>query len=87
MTTRYQEKHYEDAARILREHKGCCKTEWVADDFADLFAANNPPTCRVCGESAAGAPPPCERYDGHHEWTGGFDREQFLSACGLESEG
>ncbi len=47
MTTRYQKRHYEDVARLLRE-----RSEHIFDeplvrqvieiDFADLFAADNP---------------------------------------------
>ena len=96
MTTRYQEKHYEDVARILslrRAPKAGGKLghilnvglAGVAVGFADLFAADNgPPLCTYCGD-AKGTTAICTKVE--HNFKGGFDREQFLEACGLESEG
>ncbi len=43
----------------------------IVDTFADLFAADNPPAC----------------IEGQCPSHGGFNRERFLTACGLESEG
>lgn len=77
---RYTEEHYKDVAHILKHH---CQPPYsgplpphLARDFADLFAADNPPTCQV----------------GHHDGpcgavclVGGFDRERFLEACGVEA--
>ena len=91
---RYTEEQYGDVARVLstarervnyteglvleqmprvREH-----LQFVAEDFAALFTADNPPVCEVgsnhgpddiCG-------PACLR--------GGFDCAEFLRDCGLE---
>ncbi len=72
MTTRYQKSQIEDVARILvREGSGSTfgPVRNIALDFADLFAADNPPA-----------------WDSN-KLVGGFDRERFLAACGLESEG
>ena len=89
MTTRYQEKHYEDVARIVRLER----TYWagLVDDaqaavaesvlsrwtrsLADIFAADNPPTCDFGYYPHTGSCP---------KW--GFDRERFLAACRLEPE-
>ncbi len=62
--------------------------EDIARDFADLFAADNPPTCTKCGVLCATqqAANYCadDAFEGeNHKWAGGFDREQFLAACGL----
>ncbi|KKM75854.1 hypothetical protein LCGC14_1386130 [marine sediment metagenome] len=56
----------------------------LAKDFADLFAADRPPSshCWTCGSSKE-AGFTCTRPDGEHRF-GGFDREHFLAACGLE---
>ena len=71
MTTRYQKRHYEDVAGLLRHtvthHPAGNSTAdgaviamtQVMVDFANLFAADNLL----------------------------FDRARFLAACGLESEG
>ena len=100
MTTRYQSKHYEDVARLLNKQPVASvgslyqAVKRMGEDFADLFAADNPRICNICrapkGETAlcfgsvlgrASNPP------GEHNFQGGFDRTQFLAACGLESEG
>ena len=106
MTTRYQEKHYEDVARILKTIWEChcnspydpnepecadCQTRnGMARTFADLFAADNPPYCIHCGAPAI-TDEVCASAGGRlydeHPFEGGFNREQFLAACGLESEG
>ena len=100
MTTRYQSEHYEDVARLLStvsvQHNSRLKAKGgmevvvqLISDFAGLFAADNPPDdyCGYCGVQ----PPfhvPClentEHSIYHHK---GFYRADFLSACGLESEG
>ena len=99
MTTRYRQEHYDDVATIVQCHcvrsclcERCCLVRGMASMFADLFAADNPRICNICrapkGETAlcfgsvlgrASNPP------GEHNFQGGFDREQFLAACGLES--
>ena len=79
MTTRYQEKHYEDVARILLEfillsHVSPMTSDLV-DSFADLFAADNPGACTIPYV-----------YHSHHvcQLAGGFNRARFLAACGIE---
>ena len=86
----YQEKHYEDVARILslrRAPKAGGKLghilnvglAGVAVGFADLFAADNPKRCTFHGDHNVGYSEDCIIT--------GFDREQFLAACGLKKEG
>lgn len=60
----------------------------IAYRFADLFAADNPISCMRCRTLKANTRRGvgCRYADEYHKWTGGFDREQFLTACGLESE-
>ena len=81
MTTRYQKRHYEDVASILLAHVGYVSRDLVSD-FADLFAVDNPQ--RFTAHIAC----PYNHSDGRdndcHIY--GFDREQFLAACGLEPE-
>ena len=74
--SRYSKEHYEDVARILSKDARTVEivTEDIARDFADLFAADNPPTCRWGSRHHVG---PCDLG-------GGFNREKFLTACGLE---
>ena len=70
---------------------GIAALKQVAYDFADLFTANNPRRCERCtapfprseGEVCMSA-----RYGtpGDHQFSG-FDRAEFLRACGVESEG
>jgi hypothetical protein len=94
MTTRYQKKHSEDVARILRDYLSKPTVGRVfhldrpniCQDFADLFAADNPPVCRYCRNTPRSAWSLCVGPS-THEYGGGFDRAQFLAACGLESEG
>ncbi|KKM91576.1 hypothetical protein LCGC14_1227140 [marine sediment metagenome] len=88
MTTRYQKSQIEDVARILSDAVGIasdcdrvdcgCKMESLAicKDFADLFAADNPPACQAFHGPG---------HDSSCKLAGGFNREQFLAACGLES--
>ena len=85
MTTRYQKSQIEDVARILRRRYYPLHRDKVvawrglADDFADLFAADNPPVCQVGSHYGPCTPTAC--------LIKGFDREQFLAAWGLEGEG
>ena len=80
--SRYTKEHYEDVAGLLRATKekfGRARVEskdiigTLAYSFAILFAADNPPVydCPECAGS-------------EDRLVGGFDREQFLTACGLE---
>ena len=59
-------------------------------DFADLFTADNPKCCIHCGY-VKGTTEICDSANGQlrdeHTFEYGFDREQFLAACGLKSEG
>ena len=101
MTTRYQKEHYEDVADVLlntnpvmrfdppysvRDSLQRATIVALIQGFADLFTADNPPVCGYCGRSDGGD---CwESPDHTHDsYVGGFNREQFLVACGLESEG
>ena len=98
MTTRYRDEHYTDVARLLHQHGWPLPTREVAAadcwhtlcaDFADLFAADNPnpDACLFCGEPRGPDPMCCSRDtpDTGHSYDGGFNRADFLSACGLES--
>lgn len=98
--SRYTREHYEDVARLLHaarekfsgtggtgEALGAIRT--LAHDFANLFAADNPPTCSKCGVLCATqqAVNYCadDAFAGrNHVWDGGFSRTDFLAACGLE---
>ena len=91
MTTRYQESQIKDVARIIEDlwlfpdaHEIISS---LAGDFANLFAVDNLPSsrCWTCGNTKEAAPI-CTRPDGDHRF-GGFNRERFLAACGLESGG
>ncbi len=84
--SRYSKKHYEDVARILGHHNGPYADVVVPHltrEFADLFAADNLPSthCWHCG-SNRNVVTDCTHVKHNY---GGFDREQFLAACGLES--
>ena len=91
--SRYTKEHYEDVARILRETvtdpppMRTAKETAIdfALDFADLFAADNPPSSRCwnCGDSKVALERICTRPNEGHRF-GGFNRKQFLEACGLE---
>jgi hypothetical protein len=96
MTTRYTQEHYEDVARIIASHvrpalnpstpAPYIQPRCLVDDFADLFAADNPP---VMGRCCDPVPPnefvaaECTNYI----VVSGFNRDRFLSACGLDYEG
>ena len=90
--SRYTKEHYEDVARLLRAHHlegNDCDVQDVVRAFADLFATDNPILCIYCGY-IKGTTEICDSADGRlrneHLFEGGFDREQFLAACGLEPE-
>ena len=97
--SRYSKEHYEDVAEVLSaytrdgpsntEYYGARQAQQITEDFADLFAADNPPYCINCGApaitdevcvSAGGRP-----YD-EHLFEGGFNSGRFLTACGLTTE-
>ncbi len=101
MTTRYQKSQIEDVARILHDAWGEAidvggmadryMTDTtvgnLAEDFADLFAVDNPPSCGYCGSFNDVADTRYARCPNGCEYERGFDRAKFLSACGLkESE-
>ena len=102
MTTRYQKSHYEDVAEILRHERdaglsglgsnmGSTAIACVMLEFADLFAADNPHLCADCNVRQGEEPTSGRCFEARnrrsHLFVGGFDRERFLTACGLESEG
>ena len=81
--SKYQEQHYEDIASFIADMLRCrfgvpggIGAYEAADYFAALFAADNPPMCNLP-----------DGHDGecNQKGEGGFDREWFLKACGLES--
>ncbi len=96
---RYRQEQYEDVANLLRGHNTATNDthklllQSLTLDFADLFAADNPPNCNICRApkeetalcfgAVLGA---ASKSPGKHDFAGGFDREQFLAACGLDSE-
>ncbi len=97
MTTRYQKRHYEDVAFILGCHTTAAGMDnekermkwlaWIANSFADLFAADNPDYCSHC-LVVKGTTEPCwDAYDKEHNFKGGFDHSAFLTACGLGDRG
>jgi hypothetical protein len=101
MTTRYQKSQIEDVARTLVNFWADPINRFsylhvppkLAQDFADLFAADNPPTCSICRlattdllEEAGCQYEPESGTTSQHDFEGGFDRERFLAACGLEQQ-
>lgn len=86
----YTKQHYEDIAKLIRDSWPEAVPEDInevilfslANKFADLFATDNPKRCDACG-SSMGTSTQCP-YNKDHLFEGGFDREQFLTACGLE---
>jgi len=50
--------------------------------FADLFAADNPETC--CGEPIDAVYDFCPQRGEAHRYEKGFNRAEFLRACGIE---
>lgn len=97
MSGRYTKQQYEDVARILVQRRvptvgeglgrirNAALTD-VANDFAALFAADNPPTCRHRDILGKSIPLDSIHGEGECEQTGGFNRDQFLEACGLETK-
>ncbi|KKN08696.1 hypothetical protein LCGC14_1053950 [marine sediment metagenome] len=83
--SRYTKEHYEGIAGLLAKYHA---SPGMCLDFADLFAADNPEVCRYCGDSPTAAKVRCVGHEGDpfHNFEGGFNREQFLEACGLETE-
>lgn len=85
--SRYTKQHYEDVAAILSRRLPQRFTV-IAEDFADLFATDNPDYCGYCGtpkDKIEG--PNCVERDQPllgHSYVKGFDRDKFLTACGLE---
>ena len=86
----YTKQHYDSIADLLSKndpsHPVMIQVKGICLDFANLFAADSPPICVGCG---------IRRGQNHHEnhpdvpgrlFIGGFDREQFLTACGLKPE-
>jgi len=75
-------------AELIQRTNGC-SIRYTASQFADLFAADNPPYCIHCGAPAI-TDEVCASAGGRlydeHLFEGGFNLEQFLAACGLESE-
>ncbi len=100
MTTRYQKSQIEDVATILRNamletidggkmasrYMDDTTVENLANDFDDLFAADNPPLCTLCYRPESTGRACSTASQRLHNFSGGFDRKQFLAACGLESE-
>ena len=98
--SRYTKEHYEDVARTIRlerEHweglpndaqtamAESILTHW-SNSLADLFAADNPPTCIDCGRPEGRPYGECTTrktlLKDEHRFMGGFNRKQFLAACG-----
>ncbi|KKL26926.1 hypothetical protein LCGC14_2390360 [marine sediment metagenome] len=87
IVSRYSKEHYEDVAKVLKENRawarqmdsthGRAVMASTIGQFAELFAADNPPVCQVGGHDGP-CTPAC--------LIGGFNREQFLTACGLATE-
>ncbi len=97
--SRYNKEHYEDMALFIKELPSPGSTpppvkaievvkRRIAERLADRFAADNPPTCIHCGRSGDEATGLCLGPQDYlnHEVGGGFNREQFLAACGLKME-
>jgi len=71
--SRYTKQHYGDVARLLKDY---ALPVSLINRFADLFAADNTKRCSFHGDHDTGYSEDCKIT--------GFDREQFLTACGLE---
>ena len=93
--SRYSKQQYEDVAGILRKYYsgiayGPEYSPGIASDFVSLFAADNPLVCIYCGY-IEGATEICDSADGRlrdeHLFEGDFDKDKFLMACGLTTEG
>lgn len=93
--SKYAKEHIEDVAKLLRDRvtlshvfgdgSAWAEINTIAHHFVSLFAADNLPTCIDCGASRAEPGPHGDECAGHL-FEGGFDRDQFLTACGLERE-
>ncbi len=70
--SRYSKEHYEDVATILKRQTAPVS---LVNEFADLFAADNPPTCQLS-----------DHHSGVCSFGGGFNSGRFLVTCGLEPE-
>ena len=91
--SRFTKEHYEDVARLLNKQPVASvgslyqAVKRMGEDFAGLFAADNPKCCIHCGY-VKGTTGICDSANGQlrdeHTFEYGFDREQFLAACGLE---
>ena len=100
--SRYTKEHYEDVARLIKgswpiEAEGREAEEVVLfnliNKFADLFAEDDPPSvyCGYCGTTEGNPSPilcPERGLDKVHSFIyhKGFNRKQFLEACGLEPQ-
>lgn len=90
MASRYGKDHYEDVAKVLKENRAWAikmdsshargAMAATIGTFADLFAADNPPTCHITIHRLL-LDWPCSSL-----CTEGFDRDKFLAACGLDLE-
>ncbi len=79
-----------DDGKMASRYMDDTTIENITYDFETLFAADNPPRCVNCGEPATTTGGGSCHYVpqlGEHNFEGGFNREEFLTACGLESEG
>ncbi|KKN69276.1 hypothetical protein LCGC14_0442710 [marine sediment metagenome] len=86
----YTEQHYKSIADLLSKadpsHPVMIQVKGICLDFADLFAADNPPSTRCwnCGDDNESMALCTRPNEGHN--FGGFNREWFLEACGLTAE-
>ena len=88
---RYTTAHYEEVADILVKQPIAsvgslrCAVKRIVEDFADLFAADNPRLCSRCWLKEGAGEPCWKTFDKEHEWTkDSFDRAEFLRACGIK---
>ena len=75
---------YNDSQAIVAEQV----VDRIAHSLADLFATDNPDYCGYCGvpsDTVTSLCPERATMKLNHAFIGGFDREQFLAACGLEA--
>ena len=79
----YQNELYEDVARTLAMFSGTALMEprkvrdAIACSLAALFLATDNPSCPTCFDHTCSV---------HDKPSGGFDREQFLEACGVKEQ-
>ena len=88
--SRFTKEYHEEVARLLKLHltredqdiatrtPGGQAIACLALDFAGIFAADNPRLCAYHGEHDTAYSEDCKIT--------GFDREQFLTVCGLEGK-